>query len=92
MLTGQTRVLTQIPIPAGDVRTIRSTEAHFISDTVVLLRNDSGLDAVDLRTGATRKLYSGKMRPRNTHGVSPDGNWAAFTVWKENNSVPMLWQ
>jgi Tol biopolymer transport system component len=90
-LNGRTRLLTQAPIPASDVLTFRGTVPHFINDTLLLLRNGNGVSAVSLRTGATRALYTGRMRsPDPELGVSPDGQWIAFTAYDPQASVPML--
>jgi Tol biopolymer transport system component len=89
-LAGQIRTLAQAPIPAADIQTIRMTEPHFINDTLLLLRNNSGVGSVNLRTGAAKQLYTGNIRPRNEFGVSADGNWIAFAAWEGDKSVPTL--
>lgn len=89
-LAGASRVLGQAPIPQGDVLTNRATEPHFVNDTLLLLRNGQGVGAVHLRTGVVRTLYTGRMRPRNEFGVSPDGEWIAFAAWNGDKAVPTL--
>ena len=89
-MAGQVRVLAQAPVPAHDLLTLRQTEPHFINDTLLLLRNGKGVGAVNLRTGASRALYTGNMRPRNQFGVSPDGQWIAFGIWEGEKSIPLM--
>jgi Tol biopolymer transport system component len=83
-MTGASRVLAPLPIRPAETR------PQFINDTLALLRNNRGVTAVNLRTGATRSLYSGTTRELDDFGVSPDGQWIVFAVWNGGNSEPLI--
>jgi len=78
-LDGNDRRVTTVATPPS--------YAHFINDTLLLLKKGTGVDAVNLRTGALRSLYNGSMRGWNDFGVSADGSWLAFSADSDNGTA-----
>lgn len=89
-LNGASRFLAPLPIAAADLNTNRQSRPQFINDTLALLRSGSGITAVNLRTGASKSLYSGAVRDIDDFGISPDGEQISFAFWNRDHSTPAL--
>lgn len=93
-LTGGVREVREVTLDGADrlITTVASMEGepHFINDTLLVLRKGTGMDAVNLRTGATKPLYSGSMRGWNEPGISPDGSWLVFSADANGAAYPQL--
>jgi hypothetical protein len=63
----------------------------FVNDTLLVVLEQKGLSAINLKTGATRLLYSGGVRANNGDiDVSRDGTWLALVSEEGNVEVPLL--
>lgn len=93
-LRGGVREVREARLDGADRRitTLASMEGepHFINDTLLVLRKGTGMEAVNLRTGASKPLYSGSMRAWNEPGISPDGSWLVFSADANGAAYPQL--
>jgi Tol biopolymer transport system component len=93
-LTGNERELREVTLSGADrlLATIENRDGNpnFVNDTLLLLRRPTGVDAVSLRTGTIRPLYTGSMRGRSEIGVSADGSWIAFSANRGEEMYPQL--
>jgi Tol biopolymer transport system component len=63
----------------------------FVNDTLLVVLEQKGLSTINLKTGATRLLYSGGVRANNGDiDVSRDGSWLALVSEEGNLEVPLL--
>jgi Tol biopolymer transport system component len=81
-LGGATRALVKLGNAVGAVR--------YANDTLAVLRKAGGIDAVNLRTGAIKPLYTGSIRAASDIGVSPDGEWIVFAANRNEDMYPQL--
>lgn len=80
-LDGKDRMLTTIA--SGSV-------PDLVNDSLVIVREPGGVQAVNLRTGVTRSLYKGRVRTGNHITASADGKWLAFVGEEGDDSYPLL--
>ena len=81
-LNGIDRLIAPISASQGD--------PYFINDTLLLVKQGTGIEAINLRTGSVRSVYKGAMRGQSPFGISRDGEWVAFSADSSGGPFPQL--